>query len=154
MARLVQPAGAPQAELSSGTSGAPNPTGDTYRERLVKYIPAETIAVYTFVDKAIINSGAAQQGTAVAPDQTQFILSIVIFVIALFGTPAYIWRSRVANQPWGLHAFIATLAFVAWAYTLGGSVFVYNGLYNTLVAAIVAPLFTYVAPLFEPRATN
>jgi len=174
MSRLVRPA---TAGATLGTRDGPGSRsasdGDNYRERLIKYIPAETIAVYTFVDKAILsgagsNGGSDGGGNAIstgevaetldrvanAPTQVQEVLSVVIFLVALVGTVAYLYRQRVGNEPWKLHAGLAVAAFIAWSYTLGGSIWVYNGLYNTLVAAVAAPIFTYVAPLFQPKAAT
>jgi len=148
MGRVVRPRTAANAELVAGDAGGAdgNGSGDSYLERLVKYIPAETIAVYTLIDKMVLDR--AGNGS---PDSTAETVGVVIFFVGLVGTFAYIWKLRQPGRPWGLHAGLATGAFACWAYTLGGSIFVFNNLYDTLVAAIAAPLFTYIAAWFEPR---
>lgn len=130
----------------------PSP-GDDYQDRLVKYIPAESVALYAFTDKLLTSYyGIDAAGrTALPPDAVLAWLPWALFLLGLLGTPAYLWRQRVPGHPWALHAIIGTVAFLLWAYTLGGSLFVLHGWYNVLIAGLAAPIFTFAAGLFEPR---
>ena len=133
------------------TAGLP---GDDYKDRLVKYIPAESVALYTFTDKLItgyygIND--AGSATRVPLDALYSILPWALFVLGVVGTPIYLYRQRLPSQPWKAHALISTIAFVLWAYTLNGSLFLIHHWYNVLLAGLAAPVFTFVAGWFEPR---
>jgi len=101
---------------------------DEYKDRLVKYIPAESVALYTFTDKLLIGYYGID-GSGVAR-----------------GAPG------LPNQPWKMHAGISTLAFCFWVYTLGGSLILIHHWYHVVLAALAAPVFTFVAGWFEPRA--
>lgn len=131
-------------------------TPDDYKDRLLKYIPAESIAFYTFADKFLISyygldpAGAA---TARPADTTLLLVSWGLILLGLIGTPLYLWRQRLPEQPWKLHATLSTIAFLCWAYTLGGSVFLLNGGINTLLAGLAAPVFTFLAGAFAPKPT-
>jgi hypothetical protein len=153
MARLVIPRGPNQARLAAAED-VNNLPADGYKERLAKYIPAESIAFYTFVDKAAIayygidSTGAA---TAAHPDMALKVLPYLFVLLGTVGTPLYLYKQRVGAQPWKLHAVLSTIAFVLWVYTLGGSVVLLNHWYHPFVAAIAAPVFTFVAGWFEPK---
>lgn len=151
MARLVVPAGGMGRLKAPDLRDTPP---DDYKSRLLKYIPAESIAFYTFADKFLISyygldpSGAATLRPA---DPTLFAVSWGLIILGLVGTPLYLWRQRLPGQPWQLHAALSTIAFLCWAYTLSGSVFVLHGAFNTLVAGLAAPVFTFVAGIFAPK---
>lgn len=147
MARLVVPASTIGTLAAGGAA-----SGDQYQDRLVKYLPAESIALYTLTDKALVAYyGLAPDGTTKLPaDWLLHYCPWALFLLGLVGTPIYLWRQRKAGQPWKMHAIIGTIAFVLWAYTLGGSLFILNHWYNALLASLLAPIFTFVAGLFEP----
>ena len=127
--------------------------GDDYKDRLVKYIPAESLAVYTFTDKLVTAFyGINDAGKATKPVDFLFdVLPPALFVIALVGTPIYLWRMRVVGQPWVVHATLSTIAFFLWAYALNGSFLLIHQWYHPLLAALTAPVFTFVAGAIEPR---
>jgi hypothetical protein len=153
MARLVVPRHPGSARFASADNVKDLPP-DTYTDRLVKYIPAETITFFTFVDKFLINHyglDAAGNATKVPADTMMFTLSAGFFLLGLAGTPIYLYKQRLRDQPWGLHALLATVGFAVWAYTLGGSMFVINHWHNVLLAGVLAPVFTFVAAWFPPN---
>ena|SRR2546427_304795 len=153
MPRLVVPKDPAKGRVAAKTLA--NATADDYRERLVKYIPAESVAVYTFTDKmvtAYYGINAAGVATKVPADNVLTIASWGLFLLCLIGTPLYFYKQRLADQPWGLHAVLATIAFGLWAYTLGGSVVLIHHWYNALLAGLLAPIFTFVAGWFEPKS--
>lgn len=139
MTRLVVPKSVGGAPFALG--GAPP---DQYQDRLVKYLPAESIALYTLTDKMLF---------ATAKPET-WLYSYgpwLLFLLGLVGTPLYLWKQRKPDQPWKMHAIIGTVAFALWAYTLGGTLFVWHDKYDPLLASLLAPIFTFVAGLFEPN---
>ena len=153
MARLVVPRQIGSAKFASEES-AKNLPPDDYKDRLVKYIPAETVAFFTLVDKFLINHyglDAAGNATKVPADSMMLILSWAFFVLGFIGTPIYLYKQRLKDQPWRLHAFLATIGFAVWTYVLGGSVFLINHWQNVLLAGVLAPVFTFVAAWFEPK---
>src|SRR5712664_132775 len=98
---------------------------DKYKDRLVKYIPAESIALYAFTDKLLIAYyGITEAGTAtkIPADAVLSVVSWALFILGLAGTPIYLYKQRIAAQPWKLNAVISTIAVGLWVYTLGGSV--------------------------------
>ena len=155
MSRLVVPQDfGTTVAITAGPAGATaqSLTPDDYKERLIKYIPAETIAFYTFIDKLIASHYGLGVGVPVPamPDAAWGIAWLVL-LLGLVGTPIYLWQQRIANQPWVLHAIVSTIAFAFWAYTLGGTVFLMHGWYDVFVAGLLAPIFTFVAGFMKPK---
>lgn len=153
MPRLVVPTTSGKGRFAAKSISEVPP--DEYRDRLIKYIPAEAVALFAFVDKTLIGYyglNASGVPTTRPADPLMTWLPILFLLLGLIGTPIYLYRQRLKGQPWVLHAIISTVAFLLWAYTLGGSIFIINGWYHTLAAAIVAPVFTFVAGMFEPSS--
>jgi len=152
MSRLVIPTFIGVGQLAAeDTDRLPK---DDYRDRLVKYIPAESVALYTFADKFLIafyGIDAAGAATRSPADGFLTFFSWLLVILGFVGTPIYLYRQHVGNQRWGVHASISTVAFVCWCYTLGGSVFLTHHWYNVVGAAMIAPIFTFVAGWFEPK---
>jgi hypothetical protein len=154
MPRLVIPDTVAEGRFAAAESVRDVPP-DKYGDRLVKYIPAESVAFYTFVDKLLTSYyGIDASGTATARSADRWLtyLPWAFLILGLVGTPIYLYRQRLKDQPWGVHAMISTLAFVLWAYTLGGSVFILHHWYHILIAGVAAPAFTFIAGWFEPQS--
>lgn len=152
MARLVVPS---TGSANFAADSIENVPPDKYKDRLVKYIPAESIALYTFTDKLVIAFYGINADGIAAKNPADWLLSYApwgLFLLGLVGTPIYIYRQRLAKQPWVLNAVIATIAFPLWVYTLGGSVVLIHHWYHVLLAGIAAPVFTFIAGIFEPKA--
>jgi hypothetical protein len=152
MSRLVVPQIIGRGQLAA--EDVDRSPKDEYKDRLVKYIPAESIALYTFADKFLIafyGIDAAGNATKNPPDSALMFLSWLLVLLGLVGTPIYLYRQRAANQRWGLHATVSTVAFVFWSYTMGGSLFLTHHWYNVVIAGVAAPIFTFVAGWFEPK---
>ncbi|MDZ7927136.1 MAG: hypothetical protein U5L46_08670 [Agrobacterium sp.] len=151
MARLVVPQSAITGRLASARS-LKNLPPDDYRDRLVKYIPAESVALYVAVDKMVNSHFGLSMLTPESFVSTQaFLVSWAILVLGIVGTPIYLYRRKLPGQPWLLNASISTIAFVLWAYTLSGSVFLVHQWYSVFAAGLLAPIFTFVAGFFEPK---
>ncbi|NNM72071.1 hypothetical protein [Enterovirga aerilata] len=150
MPRLVVPRSATSGNLAAAS--VEDQPADDYSSRLVKYIPAESVAFFACVDKLIASHFGIGNtaSTTAATSSGAFALSLIVFLLGLVGTPLYLWRRRLPRQPWMLNAGIATIAFVLWAYTLGGSLFLLLGWYQVFLAGLFAPIFTFVAGFFEP----
>jgi hypothetical protein len=152
MPRLVIPKHATKGHFAA--ESIDDQPGDKYNDRLIKYIPAESIAFYTFVDKLLSGYyGLNDKGepTKTAADWLFATAPITLLLVGMAGTFAYMWTRRLSNQPWAMHAIISTIAFALWAYTLEGSFFAVHQWYHVLLAAFLVPGFTFLAGAFEPK---
>lgn len=157
MGRLVQ---APQLErVMTRGGGVESATatktvtigGDSYQDRLAKYIPGEVIAAYLALDRTVVPSvqdfknhattllDRASSAAAVAPIKSNGVFSdpgtqhslymatpVLILIIGLIFTPLYIRQlaqNSGAQMSWRTQAVISTLAFLVWAYAIQGSAF-------------------------------
>ncbi|MEQ1808669.1 MAG: hypothetical protein ABL889_01995 [Terricaulis sp.] len=113
---------------------------DGYMERVAKYIPGETLAVYV-----------ALQSFLTTPAPWWYALYLLLFV----GTFAYVWRQRTPGQPWQLHAILASIGFVVWSYALHAdakfSPFFESGYNNELAGALVI-IFPFAIGFLVPQA--
>ena len=116
-------------------------TVDGYREKLLKYIPAEVIALYVSLD-AIIR-GAASAGK---PDMTAYWL---LFVFCVVVTPLYLWRASKVEKK--LQLLLSTIAFAVWVFALGGPFANLEWVTaHKVLAAMVLPLYTFTVGLIDP----
>ncbi len=152
MARLVVPASNTSGRFAD--AGVKDLPADGYSDRLVKYLPAESVAFYTLIDK-MVASHFGIDSTASSVLHAPAVASVwaaIFFAIGLIGTPIYLYRRRLPNQSWVMNVTISTIAFPLWAYTLGGSLFVITGWYSVFAAGLLAPLFTFITGWFEPAS--
>jgi hypothetical protein len=115
----------------------PVPNADDYQSRLLKYIPAEVIAVYLTLDNALRS----------AKDQIALQSWLwIIFGILLVGTPLYLWRvSKVTKK---VQLLISTIAFAVWVFALGGA-FALQSWYHPVYGALLLPLYTFFVPVIS-----
>ena len=146
--RLVKAASAPRqgppiATAENNTSGgATMGNGDSYVSRVAKYIPSEVLAFYV---------GAS--GLVASWDQTDGATRTawwLIFAIGLVGTPAYLLKLSKLKTPWSMHALISSVAFVIWAYTLGGP-FKLMANYSPQFGSLGLVVFTFAAGMLSPK---
>lgn len=152
MTRLVIPASTANGHFAD--AAIKDRPADGYADRLVKYLPAESVAFYAGIDKVVSSHFGIDSTAPLGLDAPAgaLIYAISIFVLGLVGTPIYLWQRRLPGQPWVMNVVISTVAFVFWAYTLGGSLFVITGWYSVFAAGLLAPIFTFVAGWFEPAS--
>lgn len=146
---------------------------DDFLSKIVKYIPAEIIAVYT----AIIGALKKDLNSSLPPEKdvkTYFIVFLIILVITPIWTYfAVIDNPKVTEPPSKMkraifHAAVALIAFVIWVYAIGDILFKswlcgcyakntdglkcfdLSGKYNSVLGAVVLILFTGLAvPILE-----
>ena len=129
--------------LAGGIAAAPAPSyehepqADTYKDRLMKYIPTEVVATWIFLD------GIARS----APGPTQAaMLRWTVFLALLAGTWLYLLRvQRVTKRQ---QLAISTLAFAVWVISLGGP-FSLLSWYSPVYGAILLPLYTFAIPVIQ-----
>jgi hypothetical protein len=139
MARMIDP-----VDLRRGLAPGEGKAGGGYAERVVKYIPAEVVAVYTAV-----------RGLLPSPESEPSVVYVawIVFALFLIATPVYLWRVNTSSREPGWQIAIASAAFVVWAYSLGGQPFVQGGLYRSYIGGILLVLFTFGAAFYRPTVS-
>ena len=111
---------------------------DDYKERILKFIPAEVVTLYLLV-----------YGLAKATeDEIPFeVISWVLFAVGIIGTILYLWR--IGKVDW-LQILISTIAFVVWVFALGGP-FLQLPWYNSIYGALLLPIYTFFIPIIAGK---
>lgn len=121
---------------AEGTSRPASPP-DEYSARLVKLIPAESIATYT-----ALNGILGASPTNITP-----ILDWFVFLIVLVGTPFYLKKADA--QIGRRQLIISCIAFVAFSLAQG-AVFQRQWVeYSPMYGALLVPIVVFVAPLIH-----
>ena len=156
MSRLVR---VPRrAELDYGIEGLEHVlgpsqvVGDTYLERIAKYIPGEVLAFFIFINVILeqtVRSGGKSAMMAGVP-----VIQVAqgMLVVGLVLTPLFVWYVREEGDAWITNAFVSTLAFPFWAFALGAVAF--DNHWDGNFAAILLAGFTAVSGLFSPRGAR
>jgi hypothetical protein len=126
--------------VASGGPPVPNITEDEYKDRLLKYIPADVIAIYL----------SLQGFVAMLRDPAPIrALHWVVFAIILVVTIP--WQRKVAKIGKWPQVLIGTGAFIVWAITVGepfttASLGVW---YQSAYGAMILALYTFLIPLWD-----
>lgn len=118
-------------------------TPDTYKDRLLKYIPAEIVAIYLALLSVL----------KTAPPNTTPIITVewVVFLIILIVTVP--WQRKVMKIAKWQQVAIGTVAFVFWAVSLGDPFDTsWKAWYQPLYGTMAMMLYTFLIPLFEPES--
>lgn len=143
MSRLVTPlaSGDDRAQLASGEANDRR----AYLERVAKYVPAEVLAAYT----ALLGFFGA-----VRPDW-QVPVYWAGFAVCLAATPLYLSKMGRQSEPKQTHLVVSSIAFVVWAYSIGGPTAVFGpdalAIYDPGLAGAAMVIFTLVSGLVIPR---
>jgi hypothetical protein len=123
---------------------------DNYATRMVKYIPAEVVAFFTAADQLFAKAPDAVGGNLAQAFLAKYLyyFSLAVFVIGLIGTPIYLSQQARADEPWKVHAVVATIAYVIWTYALQGAVFA--PIYSAAIASFLVLVFTFASGLIKP----
>lgn len=135
MGRLVEP---PPAVLRTAGERA----GDDYATRVAKYIPGEVLAGYVAMESFV---------RAMLPGATiTIVTSWAVLIFAMVLTPVYLSMVSPKNAPKRLHLGLSTVAFLVWAYALGGP-FSLMGVHNAQIGSILLVAFTLISGTFGPK---
>ena len=104
---------------------------DQFTDRLFKYIPAEVVVVYVFVEGLIRNAPAGVP-------RGKVLWGVFFFLLA--GT--WVYLNRVQNVSKKAQLVISTLAFAVWVFSLGGP-FQSFSWYNPFYGSLFLPLYTF-----------
>jgi hypothetical protein len=116
------------------------PSVDQYKDRLIKYIPADIVAIYLTL------TGLLKMAD---PHKTpmQLVGWIIFGVIFLISFP---WQMKIAKITKWSQVFIGSLAFVFWAISLGDPfATAWQNWYQPLYGSMALALYTFLIPLFE-----
>ena len=145
MARTVvptQPAVLPPEGALEAAVEQPAVTGDGLPEKLVKYVPAETLAFFVPL--------AAAAGT----DRQGFLIALL--VIGIIGTVAYLWyaaRALPDGQRPLIHFYVlAPIAFLCWAIATAPNVAELIGI-DSLIAAAILTGAVFLIPITDSILT-
>jgi hypothetical protein len=122
-------------KITPESTPLPLPETDKYTSRLLKYIPAEVIALYITLDAMIRSSDQIQAGVYWA-----------VFLFGILGTYLYLWRVQKVNKQNQL--LISVVAYCVWVFALGGP-FVLLNWYEPIYGGLLLPIFTFLIPIIE-----
>src|SRR5262249_35429914 len=131
--------------------GADKP-GDSYLERIAKYVPAEVLAFFVFINVILHQAVKTNGKTAMMAGVPVTSVAQGILVLGLVLTPFFVWYVHEEGDAWLTNAFVSTLAFPFWAYALGAVAF--DKYWDGNLAAILLTTFTAVSGLISPLAPS
>ena len=105
------------------------PPEDKYKDRLLKYVPAEVVTLYVTL--------TALAGTS--PSLPAWI-GWAIFAVGLVATPFYLRVMLDVSD--GIQIAISTIAFIVWVFALGGP-FTELSWYRPIYGGLLLPIFTF-----------
>jgi uncharacterized Tic20 family protein len=131
----------------------PNPAakaepGDGYLERMLKYIPAETVA-FSMIINAILDQAVKTSGkNALMAGLPVTTIAWAVLLAGLILTPLLCWYVHKDGDAWVVNAVVSTLAFPFWAYLMDAVEFA--DFHDGNLAAILVLTFTAVSGLVTP----
>ena len=128
--------------VQSAHPGTTNPAGilkDSYRERLLKYIPVEIVVLYV----AVYGMAYAM----LAADPVFPLIARWILIGGIVATPLYLLEAEHVTD-W-VQLMVATAGFVLWGFALGVVPLSELPGYNQIVASLAFPLYVFISPMIE-----
>ncbi len=117
---------------------------DTYRERLIKYIPAETIALFIAVYGITYYLSG---GEPWYPVVARWIL-----ILGLLGTILYLWKAEKVTDV--VQQGISAIGFFIWVCALGVMPVTSLPFYNAIGAGLLLVAYVFFAPLIDGVPEN
>lgn len=147
-------AGVVEGMLHHGAGAQPQTMiiGDSYLERLGKYVPAEILAFSIFVNSILDQAMRSGGKSAMMGGLPITTISAVGIVFGMIMTPVYVWYIREDGDAWVTNAVMSTLSFPFWCYALGAVAF--NDVRDGNLAAILLASFTVFSGLVTPPMTR
>ena len=112
---------------------------DSYRERLLKYIPSETLALFIAVYGITYYLSGSENWY---PLMARWIL-----IAGILGTLLYLWHAEGVTDL--IQLAISTIGFVLWSCALGIVTVSSLPYYNAVVAAVLLVVWVFGAPFIE-----
>jgi hypothetical protein len=127
---------------------AASPSSDDFGSRLIKYIPAEIVGAYVFIAGLIQGLLTEEKSFLSLRGITWLWISVCVFFIL---SPIYMYNaSRTKSEPpqW-FQVCCAPIAFLAWAFALGGPFESAMSDYNAAGGSIVLVLVSTAIPALD-----
>jgi len=112
---------------------------DSYRERLIKYIPVETIALFI----AVYGITYYLSGT----ESWYPVVARWILILGVLSTILYLWKGENIND--AVQLGISAIGFLIWAFALGVITVTSLPLYNAIVAGLLLIAYVFITPLID-----
>lgn len=109
---------------------------DEYLDRLLKYIPAEVVAVYLLVLELFSKVPATNLGT----------VEWIVFIVFCFILVWYSWKILKIKKVQQIA--ISFIAFIIWVFTLNGLSVFQEGWYQSVYGEIILVIFTFLAAIW------
>ena len=126
--------------VAAAAPPVPPITEDKYKDRLLKYIPADVIAIYLSLQGFV---------AMLQPPAPIRVLHWAVFgLILVVSIP---WQRRVAKIGKWPQIWIGTGAFLVWAVTVGEpfTAATLGSWYQSAYGAMILALYTFLIPLLE-----
>jgi hypothetical protein len=123
---------------AKGSLGEDTPN-DSYRERLVKYTPVETIALFI----AVYGISYYLSGT----ESWYPVVARWILILGVLGTVLYLWKGENITDP--VQLGISAIGFLIWVCALGVITVTSLPFYNAVAAGLLLIAYVFLAPLVE-----
>lgn len=130
MSRLVVP-----YPKGSGLAAGPQQAPDSLTDRVVKYVPVESVGFFVAVKAAVGGLAPADAGWYLIFAAVLCVVGSPIYFLAGFKNRSLLVRTT--------HAVISVFAFLVWAYALAGDTMIPRW-YDPIVAAVLLPAFSYL----------
>ena len=130
-----------QAEVEAYAKEKPRPASppssgkDDYTSRLMKYVPAEIVALFITLDTLARSSS-----------KIPALVHWGILVFGIVGTYLYLWRIGKVRKQMQLH--ISAVAFCVWVFAIGGP-FSQLAWYDPIYGGLLLPAYTFVVAIIE-----
>jgi hypothetical protein len=112
---------------------------DSYRERLIKYIPSETITLFIAVYGITYYLSGSEDWY---PLMARWIL-----IAGILGTLLYLWQVEGVIDL--VQLSLSTIGFVIWACALGVVTVASLPLYNAMLAGVLLVVWVFFAPFID-----
>lgn len=112
---------------------------DSYRERLIKYVPAETLALFVALYGITYYISGSEDWF---PLMARWIL-----IAGILGTAGYLWQAEGVTDI--VQITISVTGFILWAAALAVVPVTSLPYYNAAAAAVLLVLWIFLAPLID-----
>lgn len=112
---------------------------DTYRERLVKYVPVETLALFV----AVYGTTYYLSGS----EDWYPVMARWILIGGILGTVLYLWQAEDVSDL--VQLAISTIGFVLWVCAFGVVAVTSLPYYNAAAAAALLTVWVFAAPFID-----
>ncbi|MEI7857305.1 MAG: hypothetical protein WCH85_07365 [Methanomicrobiales archaeon] len=124
---------------AKGEASRDTTPNDTYRERLIKYTPVETIALFI----AVYGITSYLCGT----EPWYPVVARWIMILGTLGTVLYLWKAENISDI--VQLGISAIGFLIWVYALGVITVTSLPFYNAIVAGLLLVAYVFLAPLAD-----